>query len=118
MSDKFEEAAKSIISYMEFDKDDPIQFDPTLLLVIAQIIIFILQNCKKKPESIRQDCENRGILARWVVKSAIKKVVNDKEFARLYGDRIQEAIFKAGALPNHVDEIGDLMKEAVTIDLW
>jgi len=95
-----EEAAKLVVGEIaREEKTDVKSFDPTIFVLIANMLVELFKNCKQKPEHVVNACKNPNMFHRWAVKRAMKKACcgEDELETRMGRKSVMDAVFKAGA---------------------
>lgn len=108
------QAAEAVASKMPKHAGNS-EFDPTIILVIIQVITTVIENCKnvqKKPEEIVNIGKNPGPLQKLYVKLLVKNLLDTRQNFKEYGDDIITGVFEA-AKNAKVEEVKALVKDVV-----
>lgn len=94
--------AAATVNYHNDSKDKEI--DPMLLALLAsiaiQVVKFLIEHppCDwlKKPETGFGIAQNPGLLQKWLLKHAIKEIMDDREIYKEYGNPMFKAFLDRG----------------------
>jgi len=110
-----ESAAETVYNKMPRRVEGNTEFDPTIILVIIQTIMTLIENCKpiqKNPEQLISMAKNPGPLQRLYVKLVVKNLLDTRQNFKEYGDDIMTGLFEAGKSAK-ADDVKALVKSVV-----